>query len=130
MKYLVLISLAVLVVACSQGGKEAEMYEASELASLMRDMVKFSKETKENLENSVAPPKVPDHFWNLPKAKGTRNEHLEDNFQSMTGPYLEALKGLERGDSNTYYYKQSINACKSCHSVYCGGPMQVIKTLE
>lgn len=116
--------------ACGQqSNKTAELYEASELSSLMRDMVEFSKASKATLNAGGTIDSVPQHLFNLKHAKATRDEHLEESFQSLTDPYLNALRGIERGDSQHYYYKKSINACKSCHQVYCGGPMSIINQL-
>lgn len=119
------------IVACTQSNKseKAEMYEYSELASLMRDMVAFSEDAKSKLQNGDSITAIPSQLWDLQKAKGTRDEHLESTFQALTEPYLNSLKGIERGDSQVYYYNQSIQACKSCHSSYCGGPLVVINKL-
>jgi hypothetical protein len=121
------------VIACSQkdagSGAEADMYEASELAALMRDMVEFSKDAKAKLASGETIDSIPAHFWDLKTAEATRDEHLETPFQTMTEPYLKALEGIQRGDSQQYYYNASIQACKSCHGVYCGGPMSIINQL-
>ncbi len=132
MKSFLIIALLFGMVACTSSPKstQAEMYEASELSQLMRDMVTFSKQAKENLANEASIESIPNQMWNLKKAKGTRNEHLEESYQAMSDPYLNALKGIQRGDSQAYYYRKSIDACKSCHGVYCGGPMDVINTLD
>ena len=131
LKFAVLIFISLGVFACTQSTKseKAEMYEYSELASLMRDMVAFSEDAKVKLLNGDSITSIPSAIWELKKAKGTRDEHLESTFQSLTNPYLNALKGIERGDSQLYYYNQSIQACKSCHSSYCGGPLVVIDKL-
>jgi len=132
-KALIFLSLAVSVVACKQSqeskNETADMYEASELSQTMRDMVEYSKLVREQIRNDEQVSPVPEHIWNLKKAEGTRDEHLEDVFQALADPYLEALKGLETSDSNAYYYSKSIAACKACHSSYCGGPLQVINQL-
>ncbi|MBO6516794.1 MAG: hypothetical protein JJ975_09610 [Bacteroidia bacterium] len=130
MKTVSLFSLLLILASCGtkQSG-DADMYEASEMSQLMREMVRFSKKAKANLEQGKPTPKVPEAIWELQTAEGTRDEHLEDPFQAMAVPYLSALRGIERGDSQAYFYSKSIDACKSCHGTYCGGPMAVINTL-
>ncbi len=133
-KYLSIVLLLTVVVytACKQPQKEekAEMYEASELSATMRVMVDFSKAAKQSIAKGQSIDSIPSVIWDMATAHGTRDEHLESDFQSLTKPYLEALKGIERGDSQSYYYYKSIDACKSCHSVYCGGPMAIINQLD
>ena len=130
MKHALLLVITFSIFACSQNTSEkAEMYEYSELASLMREMVAFSEEAKAKLIKGDSITSIPASIWGLKEAKGTRDEHLESTFQSLTDPYLNALKGIERGDSQLYFYNQSIDACKSCHSSYCGGPLVVINKL-
>jgi hypothetical protein len=128
-KALVIVAIVLGMVACKQP-KKAEMYEASELAGLMREMVEYSKGVKAHIESNAVQPEIPEQFWKLGEAKATRDEQLETEFQHMVPAYLEALKGIQRGDSTKHFYVKSIQACKSCHSVYCGGPMSVIKTLD
>lgn len=119
------------IIACSKqkDDKKADMYEASEVSQMMREMVEFSKECKTALEKGEKAPEIPSQFWGLKEATATRGEHKEAAFQGMSEPYLNALKGIERGDSQQYYYRKSIDACKTCHSVYCGGPMSIINQL-
>lgn len=132
MKKVLIFVLAIAALSCNkkQSSSNAEMYEASELAATMRQMVEFSKYAKASLAEGKSIDSIPSAFWNLPKMQGTRNEQKENDFQQLVIPYLEALKGIERGDSQAHFYKQSIQACKSCHSVYCGGPMAIIKQLD
>lgn len=129
------LSILIVVVAlsaCKTKPKNdaAEMYEASALSETMRTMVEFSKQAKANLAKGNAIDSIPEEIWQMAKATGTRGEHLESDFQALAPPYLEALKGIERGDSQSYYYLKSIDACKACHSRYCGGPMAIINQLD
>jgi hypothetical protein len=128
-KFLILVILSSSILACSQKDNKADMYEASPMSQLMRRMVVFSKRSKAKIEkgDSLRVPKV---LYELPERKGTRDEHKDSAFQQMARTYLNTLKGIERGDSQAYYYQESINACKNCHSTYCGGPMKVINKLD
>ena len=131
-KTIILYSLIMVAVwACAQGNsnENAEMYEPSPLSLKMRDMERFSEEAKYNLLHKTAI-EVPKGLYDFPHQTATRDEHKEAKFQSLAVPYLNALRGIERGDSQLYYYQASIKACKSCHSQYCAGPLAAIKQLE
>lgn len=132
LKIIIFSIIATVVLACGQkkdDSSAADMYEASELSAMMRDMVEFSKEAKAKLAAGERIDSIPSHFWDIKTAVATRDEHLEAPFQTMTVPYLKALEGIQRDDSQQYYYDASITACKSCHAVYCGGPMAIINQL-
>ena len=128
-KFLILAILSTSIFACSQKDNKADMYEPSPMSQLMRRMVVFSKrsQTKISRGDTIRVPKV---LYELPIRKGTRDEHKDSAYQQMARIYMDKLKGIERGDSQAYYYQESINACKSCHSTYCGGPMKVINKLD
>ena len=132
LKSTIIILIVAGIVACSkqnQSSEAADMYHPSELSQMMRDMVSWSKETKSLLSKGEIIDDVPQIFYNLANQKATRDEHKEAAFQGMVPEYLEALKGIDRKDSQQYYYDASIQACKTCHSVYCGGPLSVIDQL-
>lgn len=132
LKYSIILVLATVVVACGQTNntsQKADMYEASALSAMMREMVTFSKKAKATLAAGDTIYDVPNHFYDLAIQTATREEHTEGAFLAMVPAYTEALRGLERRDSQQYYYDASIQACKSCHAVYCGGPLDVINQL-
>ena len=132
MKYFVFTFLALTALACGQNNSssdKADMYEASELSAMMREMVTWSKEVKKTLDAGDSIASVPQEFYELASQEATRGEHDEAAFQAMVPLYTSALKGIERGDSQQYFYDASIQACKSCHGVYCSGPLDVIKQL-
>ena len=131
MKYIVLSIIALSIFACGQKNttEKAEMYEASELSDMMRKMVVWSKEAKATLAAGDTIPSVPQSFYDLAKQTATRGEHEEAAFQGMAPLYAQALRGIERLDSQQYYYDASIEACRTCHAVYCSGPLDVIKQL-
>lgn len=132
-KILVLVAIVAGIYACSETtnneSKKADMYEASELSAMMREMVVWSKDAKAKLAKGDSIESVPQSFYDLANQIATRGEHEEEAFQAMVPLYTNALKGIERGDSQQYYYDASINACKSCHGVYCGGPLSIIEQL-
>ena len=132
LKSTIIILIVTGIVACSkqnQSSEAADMYHPSELSQMMRDMVSWSKETKRLLSKGEIIDDVPQSFYDLANQKATRDEHKEAAFQGMVPEYLEALKGIDRKDSQQYYYDASIQSCKTCHSVYCGGPLSVIDQL-
>ena len=105
------------------------MYEASELSAMMREMVVWSKSAKATLAAGDTIQEVPQSFYDLAKQTATRGEHDEAAFQAISPAYTDALKGIERRDSQQYFYDASIQACKSCHGIYCSGPLDVIQQL-
>jgi cytochrome c553 len=131
MKYIIFTFIALSLFACNQTNstEKADMYEASELSAMMREMVVWSKSAKATLAAGDTIQEVPQSFYDLAKQKATRGEHDEAAFQAMVPAYTDALRGIERQDSQQYYYTASIQACRSCHGVYCGGPLDVIDQL-
>lgn len=131
MKYIISLTIAITAIACGQSNnnEKADMYEASELSAMMREMVIWSKDAKAILAAGDTIQDVPQSFYDLATQEATRGEHDEAAFQAMVPLYTSALSGIERKDSQQYYYDASIQACKSCHGVYCGGPLSVIEQL-
>ncbi len=131
MKYFVFAFIALSIFACSQtnSSEKADMYEASELSAMMREMVVWSRSAKATLAAGDTIQEIPQSFYDLAKQTATRGEHDEAAFQAMSPAYTDALKGIERRDSQQYFYDASIQACKSCHGVYCSGPLDVIQQL-
>jgi hypothetical protein len=131
MKYILFACIAISIFACSQNSssEKADMYEASELSTMMRDMVVWSKAAKATLAAGDTIENVPQSFYELATQTATRGEHDEAAYKGMVPLYTRALQGIERRDSQQYFYTASIQACKSCHGVYCGGPLDVIGQL-
>ncbi len=131
MKYFVFAFIALSIFACSQtnSSEKADMYEASELSAMMREMVVWSRSAKATLAAGDTIQEIPQSFYDLAKQTATRGEHDEAAFQAISPAYTDALKGIERRDSQQYFYDASIQACKSCHGIYCSGPLDVIQQL-
>lgn len=119
------------IFSCNNPQKNAnapDMYEVSPMSELMREMVIWSKDAKQKLQDSL-PIVVPEKFFELAKKEGTRDEHLDQNFQDLAKVYLAQLQKIKGGKNQAYFYNESINACKSCHNNFCGGPLVVIDQL-
>ncbi len=131
MKYIVFAFIALSIFACSQNSssEKADMYEASERSNMMREWVVWSKEAKATLAAGDTIENAPQSFYDLAIQTATRGEHDEAAYKGMVPLYINALQGIERRDSQQYFYTASIQACKSCHGVYCGGPLDVIGQL-
>jgi excinuclease UvrABC ATPase subunit len=123
--------ILLLIFACqsNKNSEEPDLYEASPMAAMMRDMVEWSKDAKSKLSDSISI-KVPDAFFELKNQAGTRDEHQDKNFQALAEMYVSHLKKINEGENQVYYYNQSIQACKSCHNNFCGGPLVVIEQLS
>jgi hypothetical protein len=127
MKYIITALLAITIFSCSQN---AEMYDPSELSVVMRDMEDFSKDARKKLLNGEKIDSIPSQIWDIRHKVSSKGQHEEETYQSLTYPYLAALQGIERGDSQMYFYNASIDACRTCHNSYCGGPLVVINQLN
>ena len=127
-KVYIILALSALIYACGQNN-DADMYEASEMAELMREMVDFSKETRQKLMDGDSAITVPAAFYEMKAMQATRDEQKDQEFQAMADVYLQTLKGLESGQATAEYYQASIKACQTCHSTYCGGPLEIINQL-
>jgi hypothetical protein len=127
-KLVILITLSAFIFGCAQQS-DSEMYEASEMASLMRDFVEFSKDAKKRIAAGDQL-EVPQAFYSLKSKQATRNEQDDQEFQQMADLFLVQLKALDGADSTAAQaYHSTIDACVTCHSTYCGGPLEIINKL-
>ncbi len=113
--------------------KPLEFYKASELAMLMRQMEAQSNIWKNELEIDTFNFSNNITFENIKTAKETKGmiqdkavylEYADNYLQTIAE--LKAAKTLKNKKS---IYNSSIDACISCHKVYCQGPIELIKKL-
>lgn len=129
--------------ACQSSSKEkpiskepkepSVMYEASELASLMRAMHEQSNSWKnalladaENFELDM-----PEFYRRMHTAEATNPKEINDNFYAKADAFLEA--------TNTFIHAENVNkletynlmiaSCVDCHKDFCRGPIQKINKL-
>ena len=122
-----LFALMLSLLACTNKGPD--MYEASPLAQLMRDMVEFNKSARlDALEGRTID--IPDAFYSIREKQATRDEQKDDAFQSMAALFLARMKDVDGNAEPAEAYHRMINACIHCHNTYCGGPLEIINQLQ
>lgn len=110
---------------------EPKMYEASELAQLMRDMYDSNLEMKKQIMEGKLPESFPEDFDNIHSAVATDSTVKTDAFYGMADYFVENMKAIEEADSVQIIssFNTMVNTCVSCHQMYCKGPIPKIKKL-
>jgi hypothetical protein len=103
----------------------------SELSLLMRDMVKNSEDLRKQVQNGKLDGTFPEKFFKIYTAKPTDSDTKKESFKAYADNYLSSLRKLydsPKEELNTNY-NSLINACASCHSEHCPGPLRKIHKL-
>lgn len=104
----------------------------SELAVLMREMMSSASNLKEMIGKGNLPEKFPEEFLKIHTAQPTDSETKKASFNDFANNYISNLQTLyssPKGDL-TKNYNAVINACASCHSQHCPGPLKAINKLK
>ncbi len=111
--------------------EEANMYKASELAQLMRDMYDSNMEMKKQIMEGNLPESFPEDFAKIHSAIATDPTVKTDAFHGMADYFVENMKAIEAADSVQIIssFNTMVNTCVSCHQMYCKGPIPKIKKL-
>ncbi len=132
-----LFALIFVAIACESTKKEVKvlqepaMYEASEMALLMRSMYEYNKTTKSQIINKDLLLPFPEEFLTIHTAVLTDPDERTKEFDSLSNQFLQAQKATfsSKSDSTKYHFNKSINLCISCHETRCVGPIPLIKKL-
>lgn len=113
---------------------EPEMYEASELASLMRSMYDRNLELGKQIEAGNIPESFPEDFYTIHSAEATPGM-LHDTvfFKNMAAQYLVNMKKITEAETKNeakIAYNEMIMTCAGCHQVYCQGPLPTIRKMK
>ena len=127
----------IVFVSCNTYKKEVKivqepvMYEASEMALLMRSMYEFNKITKAQIINKDSLSALPEEFLTIHSAILTEPDERTAAFDSLSTQFLKAQRAafVATKDSTKYHFNRSINLCVSCHETRCVGPIPKIKKL-
>ncbi len=114
--------------------KELEMYEESELASLMRKMYEDNVAIGKMLKNDSLPASFPQDFLHIHDAVASKGM-LEDRttFDGFAATYVENMKKMEQATTVAearIAYNDLVMTCASCHQIYCQGPLPKIKRMK
>jgi cytochrome c553 len=114
--------------------KKPALYEASELALLMRALYEQQLEIKKGLQTGELPDSISPDFVNIHTAVATKNMiDQRPTFEAMATTFVAQMHALTKAqnvDSAKVIFNNIIGTCSSCHQVYCQGPLQKIKKLK
>lgn len=138
------VLFSIIILACQSSTSEevileepkepSIMYEASELASLMRAMHEQSNSWKSTLisNNDL---KVdfdfPDFYLRMHEAEATNPNEINENYYQKAEVFLEHTKKFVQAEKEEKIakYNLMIASCIDCHKDFCRGPIQKINKL-
>jgi cytochrome c556 len=110
--------------------KKFEMYELSEMASLMEQMYAYNLQIKNKIEKGEPVGNYPEFFNKIYTAKFTDSTDKDPFFDANAKAFIATQKLIY---TDAEYVKQNFNAgvkaCITCHQGKCGGPIPKIKKL-
>lgn len=104
----------------------------SELALLMREMMKSSESLKDAINKGNLPKEFPEAFLKIHSAKPTDSETKKESFNVFADNYIDNLKILYGSNKSNIIqnYNAVVSACISCHTEHCPGPIKAIVKLK
>jgi len=116
--------------SCSSKEKKFEMYQMSEMASLMEQMYAHNQQLKLRIEKGDTIGKFPEFFNKIYSAKFTTPSDNDAFFQENANKYIAAQKLIYSDPKNIKEnFNKGADACITCHQGKCGGPIPRIKKL-
>ena len=110
--------------------KKLEMYQMSEMASLMEQMYVESKRTKEQIEKGESPKLFPEYFLKIYTAKFTDDSDNDIFFKEKAKEFITTQQLIYSDSKNAIsQFNSGVDACIKCHESKCGGPIPRIKKL-
>lgn len=115
----------------SKKNKEGfDMYEMSEMATLMEQMYVDNQRLKERILKGDTIGKFPQHFMRIHEAVLTDETDKDQFFNEQAKKFIEAQELIYKDPENAKeHFNNGIDACIQCHQVKCGGPIPKIKKL-
>lgn len=118
----------------SEKAEEKEMYEASELAALMREMYEQNLAIGEEINAGNLPESFPEDFKTIHTAIATPGmKHDTAYFNLMAEQYLRNMEKITEAETKQeakIAYNEMVLTCASCHQVYCQGPLPKIRRMK
>jgi hypothetical protein len=110
--------------------KKFEMYQMSEMASLMEQMYAYNKQIKDRIVKGDTVGKFPEFFNKIYTAKFTTPSDNDAFFKENAKKYITAQKLIYSDPKNVKEnFNKGLDACVTCHQGKCGGPIPRIKKL-
>lgn len=114
---------------CEKPKEEFQMYEASEMATLMEQMYVHNVQLRDKIIKNDSLGELPDYFSKISKATMTKGKERDAFFNEKASIFIKAQSEIYASKSTKESFNTMVNACISCHEVKCGGPIERIKTL-
>lgn len=143
MKKILGLAFAVFLLGCRNGGEDVktsvvpvketshfQMYEMSEMASLMEQMFAYNTQLKERILNAEPLGVYPVAFDKLHTAVLTETSDRDAFFNDQALQFIAAQKMIYSDSANAEIrFNEMVGQCLECHSKKCGGPIPRIKKL-
>ena len=114
---------------CEKPKEEFQMYEASEMATLMEQMYVHNVQLRDKIIKKDSLGKLPEYFSNISKATMTKGKERDAFFNEKAAVFMKAQSEIYTSKNTKESFNAMVNACISCHEVKCGGAIERIKTL-
>ncbi len=110
--------------------KKFEMYEMSEMATLMEQMYVDNQRLKQRIQKGDTIGEFPNHFLQIHKAVMTDKTENDAFFKEQAAQFIRAQELIYEDPKNAkQHFNEGVNACIACHEVKCSGPIPRIKKL-
>lgn len=111
-------------------GKKLEMYQMSEMASLMEQMYVDNQRLKERIQKGDTIGRFPQHFLKIHKAVMTDESDNDTFFKENASKFIKAQELIYKDPKNAIkHFNTGVDACIQCHQQKCGGPIPRIRKL-
>lgn len=120
--------------ACGdRSSRQSDVYEPTELALLMRQMLEEYGEAKKDLEQGKIPSKKITYVDEIMTAEPTDPADINDLYKALGAPFIAQAKAYASSPNDLKeqikMHNLTIKSCINCHKSFCGGPIQAIKKL-
>lgn len=143
MKKILGLAFAVVLLGCRNGQEDKktpvvpakqtshfQMYEMSEMASLMEQMFAYNTQLKERILKGEPLGSYPAAFDKLHTAVLTEASDRDAFFNDQALQFIAAQKMIYSDSLNAEArFNEMVGQCLECHSKKCGGPVPRIKKL-
>ena len=110
--------------------KKLEMYEMSEMATLMEQMYVDNQRLKERIKKGETIGEFPQHFLKIHNAVMTDSTDNDAFFKEQATKFIAAQELIYKDPKNAKeHFNTGVDACVKCHQQKCGGPIPRIKKL-
>lgn len=123
---------SVVLLSCKkQGSGGADLYEASELALLMRSMAAEQDSFKSNLLRGADSLIFPSSYVDLLEAKASEGMHIGEEYKAFANNFIAQMDSLKLSESSDLVSNHNlvVSNCVACHEMHCGGPIDRIEKL-